>query len=175
MPAIAELIARAQADDQQAMEQIIAAYQGRVAAMVISLIGDDQDWEDVCQQIFVKMILGLRRLKQVEAFEPWLFRIARNAAFDHLRRRRTRRILVPWQKSHDSIAGEQHTAVNLKSAALDNAVIRLPPDERELIALIRERHCSYSRLTRLTGQSLSAVKSRLFRARRRLRQLMTDA
>lgn len=85
-----ELIARARVDDQDAMEQIIRAYQGRVAAMVISIIGDDDDWEDVCQQIFVKMILGLRRLKATEMFEPWLFRIARNSSFDHLRRRHAR-------------------------------------------------------------------------------------
>src|SRR6516165_8461108 len=105
-PDLAEQIARAQADDRQAMEQIIGSYQRRVAAMVVSVIGDDEDWEDVCQQIFVKMVMGLRRLKQVEAFEPWLFRIARNAVFDHLRRRRARRFLVPWQKLHESIAGQ---------------------------------------------------------------------
>jgi RNA polymerase sigma-70 factor, ECF subfamily len=171
---MSELIVRAQAKDQQAMEQLIVAYQGRVAAMVISIVGDDE-WEDVCQQIFVKMVLGLRRLKRVDAFEPWLFRIARNSSFDHLRRRRIRRFLIPWQKSHDSIAGEPEPQQNLKRAALNTAIALLPPDERELITLIRERPCSYSRLTERTGQSVSAIKSRLFRARRRLRQLMTSA
>jgi RNA polymerase sigma-70 factor, ECF subfamily len=170
-----ELVARAQTDDHEAMEQLIVTYQGRVAAMVISIIGNDEDWEDICQQIFVSMVLGLRRLKRIEIFEPWLFKIARNAAFDHLRRRRARRFLIPWQKSHDSIAGDPQVEPNLKSAALDRALAQLPPTERELIALVRDQHWSYSRLASLTGQSLSAVKSRLFRARRRLRQLMNGA
>jgi hypothetical protein len=52
MPSIAELIARAQADDHEATEQIILTYQRRVAAMVISIVGIDDDWEDLCQQIF---------------------------------------------------------------------------------------------------------------------------
>jgi RNA polymerase sigma-70 factor, ECF subfamily len=174
MPAHPELIARAQGGDEQAMEQIIFAYQGRVGAMVMSIIGNDDDWEDVCQQIFVKMVLGLPRLKRVELFEPWLFRIARNAALDHVRRRRTRRFLVPWQKSHDSIAGAPEPELNLKNTALDEAISELPQDEREMVALIRDRHSNYSRISAMTGQSVSAIKSRVFRLRQRLRRLILD-
>jgi RNA polymerase sigma-70 factor, ECF subfamily len=175
MPATSELIVRAQADDQQAMEQIIVTYQARVAAMVISIVGRDDDWEDICQQVFVKMVLRLRQLKQIETFEPWLFRIVRNAALDHLRRRRARRFLVPWLKSHESIAGAPDPELNLNNAALDTAIAQLPPDERELIALIRDQHCNYSRLSGISGHSVSAIKSRLFRVRRRVRQLMLGA
>ena len=171
MRPICDLITRAKADDQQAMEQIIVAYQERVAAMVISIVGIDEDWEDICQQTFVKMVLGLWRLKKDEVFESWLFTIARNCSLDHLRRRRARQFLVPWQKSHDSIAGEAPVANS--SAALNAAVAQLPPEQRELIVLLRERDYSYSRLAAVTGQSIAAIKSRLFRARRRLRQLMT--
>jgi len=174
MPATPELIARAQVGDEQAMERIIFAYQGRVGAMVISIMGNDDDWEDVCQQIFVKMVLGLRRLKRVDLFEPWLFRIARNAALDHLRRRRTRRFLVPWQKSHDSIAAMPELELNLENAALDAAISQLPADQRELMVLIRDRHWKYSRISAITGQSVAAIKSRVFRLRRRLRRLVLD-
>lgn len=142
--------------------------------MVMSIIGNDDDWEDVCQQIFVKMVLGLRRLKRVELFEPWLFRIARNTALDHVRRRRTRRFLVPWQKSHDSITRAPEPELNLKNTALDEAISELPQDERELMALIRDRHSNYSRISAMTGQSVSAIKSRVFRLRQRLRRLILD-
>ena len=169
MPSISELIALARGGDDKGMEQLIVVYQERVAAMVISIIGNDEDWEDVCQQIFVKMVLGLGRLKKVAVFEPWLFRIARNSSFDHLRRRRARRLFVPWQRSHDAIAGEPQPDVNTDNATLDEAIAQLPADQRELMVLIRDRHCSYSHLTAITGQSVSVVKSRLFRARRRLR------
>jgi RNA polymerase sigma-70 factor (ECF subfamily) len=138
MSLIPELIVRARVGDEQAMEQLICSYQGPVGAMVISIIGSDDDWEDVCQQIFLKMILGLARLKKAEFFEPWLFRITRNAAFDHLRRRHTRRFLVPWQESYDSIAGgTPETEPKVRSAALAAAISQLAPHDRELMALRR--------------------------------------
>jgi RNA polymerase sigma-70 factor, ECF subfamily len=118
------------------------------------------------------MVLGLRRLKQAQFFETWLFSIARNSSFDHLRRRRARHFLVPWRKAHESIPGEPQPEPNLKDTALDNAIAQLPQRERELIILIRDGNWSYSRLSAISGESLAAIKSRLFRARRRLRQLL---
>ncbi len=174
MFSISELISRARAGDEDALEQVIRAYQQRVAAMVISLIGNDDDWQDVCQQIFVKMILGLRRLDNANLFEPWLFRIVRNGCFDHLRRRRSRWIFVPWRKSHDSIASGASRDADSRSAALDVAIQRLPADQRELVTLVRTQRWTYSRLAEMSGQSVAAIKSTLFRARRRLRQLMAD-
>jgi RNA polymerase sigma-70 factor (ECF subfamily) len=139
--------------------------------MVTSVIGYDDDWEDICQQIFVKMVLSLRRLRQIETFESWLFRIARNSSLDYLRRRRARQFLLPWRSWCDSIAGEAPGALHSK---LSPAIARLPPDERELITMICDEGHSYSRLARLTGKSVSSIKSRLFRARRRLRQFLTE-
>lgn len=175
MPLIPELIARARVGDEHAMEELICSYQGQVGATVISIIGNDDDWEDVCQQIFLKMILGLGRLKKVELFEPWLFRIAHNAAFDHLRRRRTRRFLVPWQKSHDSTASSMpETELNTSNARLATAISELAPEDRELMALVGDRDWNYSRIGAITGQSVSAIKSRVFRLRRRLRRLIFE-
>ena len=70
---------------------------------------------------------------------------------------------------------EPETGQVLNGAALDAAFAQLSADERELLLLVRESRLSYSKLTAMTGKSISAIKSRLFRARRRLRQLMMDA
>ncbi len=171
-----DLIARAQSGDDTALEELIRHYQGRIAAKVISVVGDDADWQDLCQRIFVKMVLGLPRLKTLAVFEPWLLRIARNECFDHLRRRRARRLFVPWESSHDHLAAEQPPSADSASqlAALDDAIAQLPADQRELITLMRTREYSYQALARLTGDSLGAIKSRLFRARRRLRHLLAQ-
>src|SRR5229473_906314 len=172
-----DLVNRARRGDDAALEQLIGKYQRRVAGMVVSLIGDDADWPDLCQQIFVKMVHGLPRLKAIEVFEPWLFRIVRNACYDHLRRRRSQqRFLVPWDPRHDAIAIEAppHDRESA-SVALTRAIAQLPADQRELITLMRDRQWSYESLARLTGDSLAAIKTRLFRARQRLRHLMTRA
>jgi RNA polymerase sigma-70 factor (ECF subfamily) len=172
VPPLAELVARGRAGDEEALEQIIRDYQRRVAAIVISIV-DDDDWQDVCQQIFVKMVLSLPRLKQVELFEPWLFRIARNSCFDYLRRRR-RGLFVSWESKHDSIAAETPSRPESRSAALESAIERLPSDQRELMTLMRRRNCSLQALAQMTGDSVAAIKSRMFRARRRLRQIMNE-
>jgi RNA polymerase sigma-70 factor (ECF subfamily) len=180
-PAAPELIEQARARDDGALEQLIRLYQNRVAAMVRSLVGDaDPEWPDICQEIFVKMVLGLPRLKTVAVFEPWLFRIARNACYDHLRRRRSRRWMVPWEPHHDVVPasplpGADPSGGDAQSARLADAIDHLPADQRELIELLRERHWSYERLAQMTGQTLGALKSRLFRARQRLRHLMIEA
>jgi RNA polymerase sigma-70 factor (ECF subfamily) len=170
-----DTLKRAKAGDDAALEQIIRDYQRRVGAAVIAIVGDDPDWQDLCQQIFVKMVLGLPRLKDPALFEPWLFRIARNACFDHLRRRRARRFIVPWEPWHDSLSAEppRHDE-EARSTALGIALAQLPDDQRELLTLVRDRAWSYQALARMTGASLGAIKSRLFRARRRLQQLMTE-
>jgi RNA polymerase sigma-70 factor, ECF subfamily len=175
MPPLSELIARGQAGDEEALEQIIRDYQRRVAGIVISIVGNDDDWQDLCQQIFVKMVLSLPRLKQAEVFEPWLFKIARNSCFDYLRRRRSRWLFAPWERWHDSIAAEMPHRAESRSAALEAAIERLPSDQRELMTLMRSGHWSSRRLALMTGDSVAAIKSRIFRARRRLRQIMTES
>ncbi|MGH7841045.1 MAG: RNA polymerase sigma factor [Candidatus Binataceae bacterium] len=168
-------VKQAQGGDEAALEQLIRDHQRRIAAAVIALVGNDADWQDLCQQIFVKMVRGLPRLKQPELFEPWLMRIARNACFDHLRRRRARRFLVPWERWHDELAAEPPPDGGARrSAALARALERLPDDQRELLTLVRDGSWSYQALARLTGDSLAAIKSRLFRARRRAQQIMLE-
>lgn len=171
-PSMLELIARGQRNDEDALEQIIEGYQRRVAAMVRTLVHDD-DWQDLCQQVFLKMVLGLSRLKNIETFESWLFTIARNSCFDHLRRRRAKWFFVPWHARHESIAGETcDQTIDSRSTALEAAILQLPIDQRELVDLMRKRNWTYPRLSATTGQSVATIKSRMFRARRRLRQLM---
>jgi RNA polymerase sigma-70 factor, ECF subfamily len=171
-----DLIVRARRGDDAALEQLIRGYQRRVGRMVVALIGDDADWPDLCQQIFVKMVHGLTHLKSVELFEPWLFRIVRNACYDHLRHRRSQRFLVRWEPWHNDVPADAPSAHReAASVELANAIAQLPDDQRELITLLRDRQWSYESLARMTGDSLAAIKSRLFRARRRLRNLMAGA
>jgi RNA polymerase sigma-70 factor, ECF subfamily len=173
-PDLEGTVERARAGDQAAIRALIELYQGRVGRFVISMLGDDSDWEDVAQATFVKMILGIDRLQSVEQFESWLFRIARNASMDHLRRRRWRRMFIRWEPHHDEVAGPSHDVNDARVARIDRALAQLPAEQRELILLMRERDWSYGDLARIVGASASAVKARLFRARGRLRALVAE-
>ena len=153
------------------MEQLIRVYQERVARFIISIVGRDTEYEDLCQTAFVKMALGLHRLRSIEIFDAWLFRIARNVCMDHLRRLRWRRIFVPFTREHEDVPlepGDSNDCV----AAFEAALAQLPADQREVIGLMRDHDWSYEELAEITHSSVSAVGARLFRARARLRKIL---
>ena len=171
-PDLTVTVERARAGDHAAIRTLIELYQGRVARFVRAMLGDDSELEDVAQATFVKMMLGIERLQSVEIFESWLFKIARNSSLDHLRRRRWRRIFIPWEPRHGEVAAPVREVGDGRLAQVERALTKLPVDQRELILLMRENDWSYGDLARITGVSASSVKSRLFRARSRLRVLM---
>ncbi len=147
-PLIAQLVASSKDGDSAAMELLIERYQSRIAG-------------------------GLRRLEEDGKFEPWLFRIARNTCFDYFRRRRLRRIFVPWQSAADQASSAAEAAANSTDDRIDSfrrALMRLPKAQRELVALLQDQQLSYEQLAAITASSVSSVKSRLFRARRQLRR-----
>ena len=175
---LASLVAKGKTGDSAAMEALIERYQSRVAGFVFSSVSEGQAVQDLCQTIFFKMLVGLPRLATVEKFEAWLFRIARNACFDHLRRRRLHRIFLPWHEVDERFA---ITAVNSSAAAGDlcpdtfrQALMRLPKKQRELVALLQDDQLSYEQLAEITHSSVSSVKSRLFRARRQIQRYMQE-
>jgi len=130
--------------------------------------------EDLCQEIFVKMLLSLPKMKNPERFEPWLFRIARNRCLDELRRQKWRRIFVPWIVQHEEKAAPGPFMTNDTREALVQAIQALPPSQRELVSLIQDGDPSYEELAAITGSTVSSVKSRLFRARQELKRKLQD-
>jgi RNA polymerase sigma-70 factor (ECF subfamily) len=175
------LIAQSRNGDAAAMEALIRYYQPRIAGFVFACLGDGQAVDDMCQTIFYKMLLGLPRLDDEGKFESWLFRIARNACVDYLRRRRLRRIFVPWKSGDDQLAAAEPMAEPVPESTPERridtfrrALMTLPKKQRELVALLQDKRLSYEQLAAITNTSVSSVKSRLFRARRQLRKTMRD-
>jgi RNA polymerase sigma-70 factor (ECF subfamily) len=168
-----EQILQARSGDQSALEDLIRDYQDRVARVVVSRIGDVDSCEDLCQAIFVKMVLSLPRLKSVHTFEPWLFRIAHNACNDHLRRLRwRRRLFVTMKDTHRLIAAALPEGPHENAEAVRVAIQQLVPEQRRLVELSMEEPRSYEELANLSHLSVASVRSRLFRARERLRRLL---
>lgn len=168
-----DLIVRARAGDRRALRVLIEAWQQPVARFVRAQIGASDELPDVCQAVFVKMVRSLPSLREPEAFEGWLFRIARNGCRDHLRRRKGwKRIFVPLDREHEERAEPPPSLHEERALALAAAVAELPGPQRELVLAQVEGGRTYEQLAELQGSSVPAVKSRLFRARERLRSLL---
>src|SRR5215510_3277774 len=85
-----ELIERARSGDDAAFQQIVQAYRKRILGTIARLIGKPEDVEDVGQEVFLRLYYSLDQLRTKEVFEPWLYRLTVNAAYDYLRRQRRR-------------------------------------------------------------------------------------
>ena len=84
------LIESAKRGDDAAFNQVVVAYRKRILGTIARLIGRPEDVEDVGQQVFIRLYLSLDQLRTPEVFEPWLYRLTVNAAYDYLRRQRRR-------------------------------------------------------------------------------------
>jgi RNA polymerase sigma-70 factor, ECF subfamily len=170
----ADLVISGKSGDDDAKASLIERYQGRMAGFVLGCVGERHAVDDLCQTIFCKMLVALPRLKENDKFESWLFRIARNACFDYLRRQRLRRILIPWHADAEQVPAPEPASDENRIETFRRALMNLPRNQRELIALLQDDQMTYEQLAAITNSSVSSVKSRLFRARRTLRKVMRE-
>src|SRR6201985_305668 len=85
-----ELITRAQKGDSAAFNEIVSVYRKRILGTITRLIARPEDVEDVAQEVFLRLYFSLDQLRTAEVFEPWLYRLTVNAAYDYLRKQRRR-------------------------------------------------------------------------------------
>ena len=83
-----ELVKRAQGGDPVAFKELVLAYRKRILGTIARLIGHPDDVEDVGQEVFLRLYFSLDQLRSPEVFEPWLYRLTVNAAYDYLRRQK---------------------------------------------------------------------------------------
>src|SRR5499427_8361704 len=85
-----EVIKRAQKGDGAAFNEVVLAYRKRILGTIARLISRPDDVEDVGQEVFLRLYFSLDQLRTPEVFEPWLYRLTVNAAYDYLRKQRRR-------------------------------------------------------------------------------------
>jgi RNA polymerase sigma-70 factor (ECF subfamily) len=172
-----EVIERAQQGDESAFNEIVRAYSSRVLGAVYGQAGDGGEVEDIAQEVFVRVWRSIAQLREVELFEPWLYRLAANTACDFLRRKRRRKDLrlgdmsdeqalsIEAKASTSTFEGdeERREAVRLTRQLLG----RLSNADRELLTLKEVQGLSLRELEKIYGVNTNAMKVRLFRARRR--------
>jgi RNA polymerase sigma-70 factor (ECF subfamily) len=173
-----ELIARAQKGDSAAFNDIVLAYRKRILGTITRLIARTEDVEDVAQEVFLRLYFSLDQLRTAEVFEPWLYRLTVNAAYDYLRKQRRRQEFRMSDLSEqqvmmaDAMAGgkvEQEVQHQKKiRESVDSLLGAVSEADRILLMLKEVEGLSLKELEKVYKVNENALKVRLFRARQRV-------
>lgn len=177
MPSDESLIEKVLSGDDEAFAEVVRRHKRKVFAIVARYARDDGELDDVCQEIFIKMYQNLRKYRGDAPFEHWLSRIAVNACYDMLRRRRRAGEEVAFETVEYSLSGPsgEEMAGNEAWAILKNALAKLCPEDRLVITLLHLEEKSVTEISVLTGWSGAKVKVRAFRARKELKRILEDS
>jgi RNA polymerase sigma-70 factor (ECF subfamily) len=180
-----ELITRALAGREESFEELVRRYQRPIVAYVYRMVGDYDSALDLSQEVFIRIYNSLERYRPEFKFSTWIYRIAHNAAIDHLRRSdssRTEDLEVEvegGQTFQRPLASKAPTPEQLserseRRAEIEEVVGQLPPAYRELIVLRHAHDFSYDEIAEVTGLPLGTVKNRIFRAREAMRAQLVE-
>jgi RNA polymerase sigma-70 factor, ECF subfamily len=163
------LVLRCQAGDEGAFNQLMDSFGSRTLSYLRGLVGDGSD--DVQQEVWLAVYLGIRNLSNTRAFRTWLFRTTRHRAIDFLRMRKRDELFVDAAIDvADLSEPADDSSPALGDLDLDAAMALLPPAQREVLLLHYRDDLSYAEIALVVGCSIGTVRSRLHHAKRRVRE-----
>jgi RNA polymerase sigma-70 factor (ECF subfamily) len=174
------LLARAQAGDVGAFEQLSGAYAGRLYRLLLMLLGDQAAAQDVAQEVMLRAWRSIGRFEGRASYFTWLYRIAVNEANRALERRARRpadvpigerELQLPASSAYDPARQVEDSELRL---ALGRALADLPPPLRTAIVLRDVEGLSTQEAAEIADVSQAAFKSRLHQARLRVRAFLGD-
>ncbi|HUI78353.1 MAG TPA: sigma-70 family RNA polymerase sigma factor [Bryobacteraceae bacterium] len=173
-----ELIKRAQSGENAAFNEIVVVYRKRILGTVTRLIARPEDVEDVAQEVFLRLYFSLDQLRTAEVFEPWLYRLTVNAAYDYLRKQRRRQEYRMSDLSEqqmlmaDAVAGgrvERDERDQKKTRESVDALLGAVSEADRILLMLKELEgLSLKELEKIYDINENALKVRLFRARQRV-------
>ena len=185
----ASLVKRCQQGDSAAMERLILRYQNRIYNVILKICADPDDAAELTQETFVKIIENINRFEGRSGFYTWAFRIAVNLTLNYCRRnvKLGFRSLDAEQVQYNSDAKQLLRQFLSDDSSLEPAVVaqnremckiavealvQLDDAQRAVIVLRDIEGMDYARIAEVLDIKLGTVRSRLSRARSRLRQIL---
>ena len=173
-----ELIQKAQQGDASAFSQVVTAYRRRILGTISRLIGRPEDVEDVSQEVFIRLYFSLGQLRTPEVFEPWLYRLTVNAAYDYLRKQRRRpefrmsdlseqQVMMADAAAGGKVEHDEQQQKKLRET-VDSLLGAVSEADRVLLLMKEVEGLSLRELEKVYRVKENALKVRLFRARQRV-------
>jgi len=167
---VAAATSRARLGDEDALRLLYLLYADNVFGYVLAIVHDEHDAEDITSEVFARLPRALTRYRvSGTPFVAWLLRVARNAALDHRRAQRS----VPLAEVPAASEAQVHAHERLDD--LRAALEALPADQRQVLMLRLIAGLTPGEVAERLGRSVDAVHALQHRARRRLREELTQA
>ena len=175
----AQIVRKVLEGDVNAFETLVVEYEKNVYAITQRMTGNAEDAADMTQETFIKAYNSLSSFRGDSKFSVWLYRIATNVCLDFLRSR-SRKPTVSLSMEDDDgeemqlyIADESQSPEMLLERGLTRDAVRrglnaLPPDYKQILLLREIQGLSYDEISDVLDLEVGTVKSRIFRARKRL-------
>lgn len=176
----AMLIKEAIAGNQSAYASLVRRYDRMVFGLALQMLGNREDALEVTQDAFLKAFRFLASYRGESRFSTWLYRIARTSAINYLRRARRETISIDAPESpvrrmfSDSPNGYESIVTSERSETLIRAFRMLLPDDAAVLTLFYMQEQSLEEICEVMGWTMSNAKSRLCRARQRLRLVLIE-
>lgn len=178
-----DLIRAYREGDERAFETLLNRYQSGVFSKIVFVVRDHEVANDLFQDTWIKVVKVLKSGKYVEEgkFGPWVMRIAHNAAIDHFRRNRKKRMVRPTDEFDifDTLAHDAPNAMDTMVqeevlAELRQLIPALPEEQRAVVKMRLERQYSFKEIAEETGVSINTALGRMRYALINLRRMVDE-
>ncbi len=175
------LIESYRAGRRESFDELVASYDQHVRRILSQLSVSSGDVEDLAQEVFLRIFRNLHRFRGQSSFYTWLYRITVNVFFDHNKKRKRADVrLARLQSALVDVTNVRHDGEDpyfacynaLTRDQFGKAIDALPEAFRTVVAMREFDDLSYEEIASLTGISIGTVRSRLSRARTRLKELL---
>jgi len=184
-----EVVALAQQGSEAAYRELITRYQRPVFALVYRMVRDRELAEDLAQDTFIKVLNHIDSYRPEHKFSSWIFKIANNAAIDHLRRKQLNTLSL--EGAPDALTADRQEATALQVSGgeesaleelearelgtqIERAIGRLRPEYRACIIMRHVEGRPYEEIATALELPLGTVKTYIHRARNELRDLLAE-
>ena len=169
------LVQRFVAGDRSAFDDLIRAHEDRVFSICLRVMGNRESALDATQETFLTLFRKADRFTGKAAFSTWLYRVAMNTCYDQLRKEKRRRAdsLPDYHDPSDETAQVGFTSVELRPD-LEQALAQVPEEFRAAVVLSDLEDLAISDIAALLKIPPGTVKSRIFRGRRLLADILRN-
>jgi RNA polymerase sigma-70 factor, ECF subfamily len=182
-----EVVLQARAGREAAYRELIRRYERPIFALLFRMVRDRELAEDLAQETFIKALNAIESYRPEFKFSSWIFKIANNAAIDHLRRRELDTLSLDGSPHAATPEAMQATALQIGArqespldtveakelgGAIEAAIGRLRPEYRSCILLRHVEGRAYEEIAEILDLPLGTVKTYIHRARNELRQTL---